>query len=65
MGPKELQARLEEQLESKAPRSDIDWKSWDPVRRRGRSGAIDQRTFAMLRGLEEKRYAPPQAAPKA
>jgi phenylacetate-CoA oxygenase PaaI subunit len=65
MGPKELRARLEEQLESKAPKSNIDWKGWDPVRRRGRSGAIDQRTFAMLRGLEEKKYAPPQAAPKA
>jgi 1,2-phenylacetyl-CoA epoxidase catalytic subunit len=64
MGPKELRARLEEQLESKAPQPNIDWKAWDPVRRRGRSGAIDQRTFAMLRGLEEKKYAPPQAAPK-
>jgi 1,2-phenylacetyl-CoA epoxidase catalytic subunit len=65
MGPKELRARLEEQLQSKAPLSKMDWKGWDPVRRRGRSGAIDQRTFAMLRGLEEKKYAPPQAAPKA
>jgi 1,2-phenylacetyl-CoA epoxidase catalytic subunit len=65
MGPKELRARLEEQLESKAPPFNIDWKGWDPVRRRGRSGAIDQRTFSMLRGLEEKKYAPPQAAPKA
>jgi 1,2-phenylacetyl-CoA epoxidase catalytic subunit len=65
MGPKELRARLEEQLQSKAPLSNMDWKGWDPVRRRGRSGAIDQRTFAMLRGLEEKKYAPPQAAPKA
>jgi phenylacetate-CoA oxygenase PaaI subunit len=65
MGPKELQARLEEQLEAKAPSLDIDWKTWDPQRRRGRSGAIDQSTFAMLRGLEEKKYAPSQAAPKA
>jgi 1,2-phenylacetyl-CoA epoxidase catalytic subunit len=64
MGPKELRARLEEQLESKAPKSNIDWKGWDPVRRRGRSGAIDQRTFAMLRGLEEKKYAPPSASTK-
>jgi 1,2-phenylacetyl-CoA epoxidase catalytic subunit len=65
MGPVELQSRLEEQLESKAPtRSGIDWKSWDPVRRRVRSGAIDQQTFAMLRGLEEKKYAPPSAATK-
>jgi ring-1,2-phenylacetyl-CoA epoxidase subunit PaaC len=64
MGPAELQSRLEEQLETKAPRIDVDWKSWDPVRRRGQPGAIDQRTFAMLRGLEEKKYAPPSAAAK-
>jgi hypothetical protein len=62
MGPAELLARLEEQLEMKAPRHSVDWKTWDPVRRRGRPGAIDSRTFAMLRGLEEKKYAPPSAA---
>jgi 1,2-phenylacetyl-CoA epoxidase catalytic subunit len=68
MGPAELRARLEEQLEMKAPRVDIDWKSWDPVRRRSRAGAIDQHTFGMLRGLEEKKYAPSaakQASPPA
>src|ERR1700694_889942 len=57
LGPKELGARLQERLETKAPDTKIDWKKWDPVRRRGRSGAIDERTFAMLRGLEEKRFA--------
>jgi 1,2-phenylacetyl-CoA epoxidase catalytic subunit len=57
MGPTELRARLEEKLEIKAPAVRIDWKTWDPVRRRSRPGAIDDRTFAMLRGLEEKKYA--------
>jgi 1,2-phenylacetyl-CoA epoxidase catalytic subunit len=65
MGPEELRARLEEQLEMKAPTLSIDWKTWDPIRRRSRSGAIDQRTFAMLRGLEEKKYAPTSAAKQA
>jgi hypothetical protein len=27
------------------------------VRRRSRPGAVDDRTFAMLRGLEEKKFA--------
>jgi 1,2-phenylacetyl-CoA epoxidase catalytic subunit len=47
MGPPQLRARLE--------------KRWDPVRRRGRPGAVDEGTFAMLRGLEEKKFAPAQA----
>ena len=64
MGPKELGARLEEQLDTKAPKFSIDWKAWDPIRRRSRAGAIDEGTFAMLRGLEEKKYAPPSAAAK-
>ena len=62
MGPAELLARLEEQLETKAPALSVDWKRWDPVRRRVQPGAIDAHTFAMLRGLEEKKYAPPTAA---
>ncbi len=62
MGPNELRSRLEEQLEMKAPRVDVDWSTWDAVRRRGKPGAIDSHTFAMLRGLEEKKYAPPTAA---
>ena len=57
MGPAVLQARLEERLETRGPEMTIEWKHWDPVRRRGRPGAIDDRTFAMLRGLEEKRFA--------
>jgi 1,2-phenylacetyl-CoA epoxidase catalytic subunit len=62
MGPRELLARLEDQLETKSPGVTVDWSRWDPVRRRGRPGAIDQPTFAMLRGLEEKRFAPSSAA---
>jgi len=61
LGPADMLARMEGRLEAKAPRIDVDWKQWDPVRRRTRSGAIDQHTFAMLRGLEEKKYAPPTA----
>ena len=57
MGPAELKARLEERLETNAPGVKIDWKAWDPVRRRSRPGAIDEATFAMLRGLEEKKFA--------
>jgi 1,2-phenylacetyl-CoA epoxidase catalytic subunit len=64
MGPAELRALVEERLELKAPSVTIDWKSWDPVRRRARGGAIDDRTFAMLRGLEEKKFAPSGAAAK-
>jgi 1,2-phenylacetyl-CoA epoxidase catalytic subunit len=57
MGPAELRVRLEERLETKAPNVKVSWDHWNPIRRRGRLGAIDQRTFAMLRGLEEKRFA--------
>jgi 1,2-phenylacetyl-CoA epoxidase catalytic subunit len=57
MGPAELLARLEERLELTAPRLVVDWTTWDAVRRRGRPGAIDQRTYAMLRGLEERKFA--------
>ena len=62
MGPAELRARLESQLDTKAPHTDVDWKSWDAVRRRGKPGKVDDGTFAMLRGLEEKKYAPPTTA---
>ncbi|HLZ95213.1 MAG TPA: Phenylacetic acid catabolic protein [Candidatus Dormibacteraeota bacterium] len=58
MGPAELRARLEERLETQAPPLELRWKTWDPKRRRTRPGAIDERTFGMLRGLEEKRFAP-------
>ena len=62
MGPAEMRARLEEQLETKAPKSAIDWPKWDPMRRRVAPGAIDAHTFGMLRGLEERKYAPKQTA---
>ena len=58
MGPKELRARLEERLETKAPRVDAAWDGWDEHRRRSRPGAIDERTFGMLRGLVERKFAP-------
>ncbi len=58
MGPGELLARLEERLETAAPPLEVDWSTWDPVRRRGRPGTMDARTFEMLRGLEEKRFYP-------
>ena len=57
-GPAELTARLAERLERGAPRLEIDWSGWDRRRRRGRPGAIDEGTFGMLRGLEEKRFYP-------
>lgn len=62
MGPVELRARLEERLETKAPKLSLEWRAWDPRRRRTRPGAIDERTFGMLRGLEEKRFAPAKQA---
>ena len=64
-GPGELRTALEEKLEAKAPLLEIDWSSWDPVRRRTRPGAIDERTFSMLRGLEERRFMPAGAQRKA
>jgi len=61
MGPAELRARLEERLEIRAPATKVDWDGWDPIRRRSRPGSIDEPTFAMLRGLEEKKFAPSKA----
>jgi 1,2-phenylacetyl-CoA epoxidase catalytic subunit len=61
MGPDELRARLEERLEQVAPPLRTDWSRWDPVRRRSEPGAIDERTYAMLRGLEERKFAPSRA----
>src|SRR2546426_4391464 len=43
-GPAELVARLEERLETAAPRLELDWSDWDPRRRRSRQGTIDART---------------------
>jgi ring-1,2-phenylacetyl-CoA epoxidase subunit PaaC len=51
-----LRKRLVEKLERAEPELEIDWSNWDPVRRRTKAGAIDGRTFDMLRGLEERRY---------
>ena len=65
MGPAELLFRLAEQLETKPPTVQIEWKSWDPIRRRSRPGAIDETTFTMLRGLEEKKFAPSAATKEA
>jgi len=61
MGPGELLTRLEERLEQAAPRLQVDWSRWDPVRRRSEPGVIDERTYAMLRGLEEHKFAPARA----
>jgi ring-1,2-phenylacetyl-CoA epoxidase subunit PaaC len=61
-GPAELLGRVEERLEMKAPRFEPDWRAWDPRRRRSRPGAIDARTFAMLRGLEERKFMPSGAS---
>jgi 1,2-phenylacetyl-CoA epoxidase catalytic subunit len=63
MGPAEMRGRVEERLEMRAPTPAIDWKAWDPIRRRAQRGAIDETTFAMLRGLEEKKFAPSGASP--
>ena len=60
-GPARMRVRLEEQLETKAPQVTIHWNLWDPLRRRTAEGAIDEHTFGMLRGLEEKKFAPTAA----
>ena len=65
MDPVEMRSRLEEQLGTSAPKVNIDWNKWDPIRRRTAAGAVDAHTFAMLRGLEEKKYAPPTTAKQA
>lgn len=56
-GAGDLRRRLAERLERPEPKFEIDWKAWNPVRRRTRDGAIDERTFTMLRGLEEQRFS--------
>ena len=64
LGPAEMRARIEEQLETRGPKVEVDWRGWDSVRRRSRPGAIDEQTFGMLRGLEEKKFAPTSAQAK-
>lgn len=53
MGPAELRALVEERLGTAAPPAalEVDWSSFDPIRRRTRPGGLDQRTFDMIRGL--------------
>ncbi|MBO0682291.1 MAG: phenylacetate-CoA oxygenase subunit PaaI [Candidatus Dormibacteraeota bacterium] len=63
VGVEGLRAHLEERLETAAPALDLDWSGWDPRRRRSVDGAIDERTLAMLRGLEERRFAPLATSP--
>ena len=58
LDPKGMRARLEERLEMKAPALQIDWRAWNPERRRSQPGEIDERTFGMLRGLEERKFMP-------
>jgi ring-1,2-phenylacetyl-CoA epoxidase subunit PaaC len=57
-GPGGLLDRLEERMEMRSPVAVSEWSGWDPVRRRSLPGAIDEQTFAMLRGLEERRFMP-------
>jgi len=52
----ELRRRLAGELDRPEPKFEVDWSRWDPIRRRVQPGAIDADTFAMLRGLEERRY---------
>ena len=58
LGVAALHSQLEERVEGSPPSTAIDWKRWDPVRRRTAPGGIDQRTLDMLQGLAEKRYMP-------
>lgn len=59
LGVRELRRRLDEQLGGGTPESaSIDWKAWDPIRRRINPGGIDELTLNMLQGLAEKRYMP-------
>ena len=60
----DLRRRLAERLERTEPDFEIDWRAWDPLRRRTHPGAIDERTFTMLRGLEERRFSVSGTAPE-
>jgi ring-1,2-phenylacetyl-CoA epoxidase subunit PaaC len=53
-----LRRRLDEQVGSADESNSIDWKAWDPIRRRISPGGIDELTLNMLQGLAEKRYMP-------
>ena len=58
MGVHEIRRRLDEQAGAAPAPPAIDWKAWDPVRRRIVPGGIDELTLNMLQGLAEKRYMP-------
>jgi hypothetical protein len=58
MGPKEILARVVDRLGISPPPVAVDWSTWDGRRRRIRPGGLDERTFNMLRGLEERRFMP-------
>lgn len=57
-GVAELRQGLEDRVGDRAGRWMVDWKRWDPIRRRLEPGGIDQGTLDMLQGLAEKRYMP-------
>lgn len=57
-GVREMRQQLEERVGDLHASGDIDWKKWDPIRRRIVPGGIDQQTLDMLQGLAEKRYMP-------
>ena len=58
LGVGELRRRLDQQVGGAPDASPVDWKAWDPVRRRIVPGGIDELTLNMLQGLAEKRYMP-------
>lgn len=55
-------AQIHDQLRERAGEPlgevSVNWKAWDPIRRRTKPGGIDQTTLDMLQGLAEKRYMP-------
>ena len=58
LGVREIRRRLDEQVGGALESHPIEWKAWDPVRRRVSPGGIDELTLGMLQGLAEKRYMP-------
>lgn len=58
MGPAEILARVVDRLGLTPPEITVDWSRWDAMRRRTTPGGLDERTFNMLRGLEERRFMP-------
>lgn len=62
-GVAELRQALQERVGDRAGRWMVDWKQWDPIRRRLEPGGIDQATLDMLQGLAEKRYMPASGSP--